>query len=111
MAHLPDPGGRRGAAVLAAAAIACLLVTGPAAAADVYPPALPGPTKTTAPTDTEVLGDKEAAPTTAVLGTKVGALAFTGADVVPYLAGGGVLVAGGVGLVLLARRKRAAHDG
>ena len=84
----------------------------PAAAADVYPPTLPGPTRTTAPPDdTQVAGVKISAvqepADTQVLGTK---LAATGTDVLPYVAGAGVLIAGGVGVVLLARRRDDAPD-
>ena len=78
----------------------------PAAAADVYPPTLPGPTRTTVPPDTQVAGVKISATKdpaqTRVLGIK---LAATGTDVLPYLAGAGVLIAGGAGVVLLARRR------
>lgn len=97
MSYLPDRGRRRGATALAAAAVAGLLITAPAAAVDVYPPSLPGPTATTVPPDI--------APTTAVLGTKVDSLAFSGTDVLPYLAGGGVLVIGGAALLVRARRR------
>lgn len=84
----------------------------PAAATDVYPPTLPGPTRTTAPPpDTQVAGVKVSAAQqpgqTQVLGIK---LAATGTDVLPYVAGAGVLIVGGVGVVLLARRRDDAPD-
>lgn len=93
-----------GAALLSLALIG--LGALPAAAADVYPPTLPGPSRTTVPPDTQVAGVKISAPQepaqTQVLGIK---LAATGADVLPYVAGAGVLIVGGIGVVLLARRR------
>ena len=96
-----------GAALLSLALIG--LGALPAAAADVYPPTLPGPTPTTVPPGTQVAGVKISAPPaqTQVLGVK---LAATGTDVLPYVAGAGVLVAGGIGVVLLARRRDDTSD-
>lgn len=105
---------RRQRLVVAAAVVPLALIglgALPAAAADVYPPTLPGPTRTTVPPDTQVAGVKISAPQqpaqARVLGTK---LAATGTDVLPYVAGAGVLIAGGVGVVLLARRRDDAPD-
>ncbi len=98
-----------GTAVLAPVAFAGLAFIAPAAAADNYPPTLPGPTET-AP---EVAGTRTTAPAeeVEVRGARAGRLAVTGADAVPYLAGAGVLLVGGSVLVIAARRKdRADHS-
>jgi LPXTG-motif cell wall-anchored protein len=97
---------------LAAAALALLVVAGPAAAE--YPPS---PTETVSPTETEsppvspthttspsVLGE------TVTVSPGVGGTAFTGSDVAAPLALGGVLLVVGLALLYLSRR-RAAADG
>lgn len=95
----------------ASAPLAVLLLSAAPAAASVqggqYPPVVP-PGETLS--DTAVLGSRADAPAsggTSVLGTKTESsqLALTGTDALPYLAGGLVLVAGGAGLFLVARRK------
>lgn len=86
-----------------------MLIVGPTGAAvgqELYPPVLPGATRTTAPAD--VLGARvtqpprqAAAPQVEVAGAQ---LAVTGVDAIPYAAGALVLVVGGASIVLLTRR-------
>ncbi|HZI98066.1 MAG TPA: hypothetical protein VFD41_11140 [Actinomycetales bacterium] len=108
---------RRAVPALAATALAGLMAAGPAQA-QVYPPVNPGETETAVP-PVDVSGTKTSAPAdpgdpgvagdrddVAVLGVKVGlgSLALTGSDVLPYAAGGAVLLVGGGALVVIARR-------
>jgi len=106
---------RRALPALAATALAGLVAAGPAQA-QVYPPVNPSETETAVP-PVEVGGTKTGAPAApgdpgvagdrsdvAVLGVKVGSLALTGSDVLPYAAGATVLLLGGGVLVVVSRR-------
>lgn len=112
-------------ALYAAAPLTILLLSAAPAAALPYPPELPGDTEMSSPPDDNGPDDNGSDGDTAVLGTKTGSavtgtdgrtavlgtktqnsqLALTGSDVLPYLAGGLVLVAGGAGLFVVARRR------
>jgi LPXTG-motif cell wall-anchored protein len=80
--------------LLAPVAVAGLALA-PSASAALYPPVLP---------DTEVQG---VTVETQVLGTTT-SLATTGAEVLPYVAAGSLLLGGGAALVLVSRRRAGA---
>lgn len=106
------------AAALAAGAVAG--VSAPAFADPAYPPSTPSPTvtevvpaQTTTPA-AAVLGTRVTAPQSAeaarsaevaVLGVKVAALPRTGGELLTWSVVGGVLIAGGAGAVVAARRR------